>query len=503
MGDPPGGGGSPQPNSDKINFYKDSVSYDHFKVIFECKPTSSSTSDIPNIDDDSTSAPNKPNFPYLSKFKVGQFVSSVLLDEVLDFQRLSRSKILLSCKSAKSANEIITKIPSDASFKAYIPAAYLFKYGILRDVDTDFSNEDILNNIDAKNFHVVAIQRLNRRIMVDNAPKYIPSTTVKILFEGQFLPSFVYLFHVKGEIEAYMQPVIQCFKCFRYGHVNSRCKSSVQKCRNCASTISDSIDKHGCANSSPCCINCNAAHSATNKDQCPEYTRQCQIKRIMLAQPVCFQEASLFYPKNPSSKSFSSRLSQSKRDFPELPSVSKEVSSIPALVIPISSSPVNITSPHTNPSSFVIQHKRRSTNVNPPRAKKRLQVSLPDPMLDFNFNSPIMKNQLFDNVQLPGKNGVCLNPNPNTVSHCFPSGSSNCNTSNVFDHQYASQFELGKNKNLQLNLPSIQFSQSQTNPPSNVMDNFMDLVDSSYQTLVQNSGNPTNPSLSPDSEVIK
>ncbi|KAL1448417.1 hypothetical protein WDU94_015612 [Cyamophila willieti] len=327
--------------------------------------------------------------------------------------------------------------------------------------------------------------------MVDNAPKYIPSTTVKILFEGQFLPSFVYLFHVKGEIEAYMQPVIQCFKCFRYGHVNSRCKSPVQKCRNCASSIADSAEKHGCVNSSPCCINCNAAHSATSKNQCPEYTRQCQIKRIMLAQPICFQEALLFYPKNPSSKSFASRLGQSKRDFPELTPVSKEPSSIPALVIPISSSPLNVPSPDNNSTPFVIQHKRRSTNANPPRAKKRLQVSHQDPMLD--FNSPIMKEQLFDNGQSPGKNGVCLNPNPNPGFHFSPS------TPNVSDHLYASQLELAKSKNIQLNFSPIPFSQSQTIQTSNVMD----LVDSSYLTLVKNSINPPNPSLPAGSEVIE
>lgn len=242
-------------------------------------------------------------FSYLCKFKVGQFVSSILAPAIPDYNRISRSKIIVSCPSYSSANALVTNEELKKLYNIYIPSSDLYKYAILKDVDLDFTDDEILNNIDARNFNVVGALRLNRRVVNENGSnKYTPSTTIKLMFEGQQIPVYIYLFHVRGDIEPYMQPVIQCFKCLRFGHTNSKCHSDA-KCRLCSMTIS-STESHSCPNSSLSCFHCHEKHSSTAKKDCPEYARQYEIKKLMMAQPLCLQEAAAHFSRK-NIKSFS------------------------------------------------------------------------------------------------------------------------------------------------------------------------------------------------------
>ncbi|KAI5703298.1 hypothetical protein M8J75_010120 [Diaphorina citri] len=112
-----------------VNLYQDGVAYEQFKVVFECKPLSN-----------------------------------------------------------PSANRLVTELATHNLYKVYIPATYLYNYAILRDVDVDFTNEEILDNIDGKNFKIVEIYRLNRKVNVENSSaKYVPSNssnTIKLRIAG-------------------------------------------------------------------------------------------------------------------------------------------------------------------------------------------------------------------------------------------------------------------------------------------------------------------------------
>uniref|UniRef100_A0A8D8Q8F0 CCHC-type domain-containing protein n=1 Tax=Cacopsylla melanoneura TaxID=428564 RepID=A0A8D8Q8F0_9HEMI len=481
MGESDGGSGSPPPEPAKeTNLYLTSnAAYDQFKVVFECIPS------IPA----SSSSDSK---PYLSKFKIGQHVSSIISpSEVLDYTRLSRTRIVVCVQSATSANLLVTKT-TDAPFKAFIPVAYLYKYGILRDVDTDFSDQDILENIDARNFKVVSIQRLNRRINVENSgSKYVPSSSIKLVFEGQSLPAYVYLFHVKGEIEAFLQPVLQCFKCFRYGHTNARCRSPVPKCKFCSEVIPGDMKDHIC-NKKFCC-NCHDAHCPSSKQDCPEFKRQSNIKNLMVSKPLSFHEACLIFPRKASPNAFSSRLSHrrpalalGKNDFPALVSTVRDPSApIPNLVIPLTSGVNSMPSSSSfsmnvgSSSSSEITHKRR---LSPPQSqliKKRIN-SAPNPLLD--FNSSVMKDQLFTYNQFPGQNGVCLTPNNVPSGPSFSPAPHNISN----EHTYASLLSDNDNVGIKLKesyIPPIDFSQTPNN---------------SDNVLASNTSSPTPPGVGVD-----
>ncbi|KAI5730238.1 hypothetical protein M8J76_001095 [Diaphorina citri] len=435
-------GGDP-PQNLVVNLYQDGVAYEQFKVVFECKPLSNP---VPNDVNASSNPddPPQPKSPYLGRYKVGQCVTSIIPHcDVLDYTRVSRTKVIVQVKSLQSANKLVTELATHNLYKVYIPATYLYKYAILRDVDVDFTNEEILDNIDGKNFKIVEIYRLNRRVNVENSVKYVPSNTIKLRIAGQSIPSYVYLFHVRGELEAYMQPVIQCFKCLQYGHTSSKCTRNDAKCRDCSSTLSN--EEHQCTSAKKC-LHCQGGHSATSKNLCPEFSRQSKIKKLMLAQPLCFQEAAILCPKN-NSKSFSSHVKKSLTEFPALTPMNDLPSTIPALVIPLSSSPLD--SEPATPSSSFASFKRR---VPAPSAKPRKRVQDSRKSELFDFNSPLMKKQLFSYDQSSGANGVCLNPNPKPIN---PSPVITPDTPHPADHSYAQVANKFK-------LPTLHFSQSQS-----------------------------------------
>lgn len=348
---------------------------------------------------------------------MGEAVSSILTpQDIPEFNRISRTKIVVSCKSRANANALVADEQIKMNYNIFIPAAYVYKFAILKGVDLDFSEDEIFQNIDARNFNVVGVQRLNRRVPnPDSGPKYVPSTSIKLMFEGQSIPSYIYLFHVRGEIEPFMQVVTQCFKCLKFGHTLARCKSE-SKCKQCCETISTS-ESHTCQKPVSC-FHCHGLHPSTSKRDCPEYSRQCDIKKLMMAQPLCFQEAAQSFPKK-NEKTFSSRL-QSRLERHKFPALSNESnpsqsSTIPSLVIPLTSGVNTPSLPSTsnngynfNPSYYET-HKRHAVSTNSKSSKRKFVASIPNPLLD--FNSPIMKDQLINSNQHKGVNGVCLNSN--------------------------------------------------------------------------------------------
>lgn len=483
------GGLTPRPGDENIlepNLYKENVNYEQYKVVIECKKKAADG-----------------KYPYLCKFKVGQAVSNVLNNPSIipEFNRISRNKIIVSCPNGLSANSLAINEDLKKSYNAYIPTNYLYKYAILRDVDTDFDDDDILQNIDARNFNVVGASRLNRRVPnEDKGFKYVPSTTIKLMFEGQILPSYIYLFHVRGEIEPYMQPVIQCFKCLRFGHVNSKCKSDA-KCKLCAMPVS-SDDTHSCTDIPLSCLHCKGKHSSTSRKDCPEFSRQLDIKKLMMVKPLCFQEAAACFPRN-NTKSYASKIQSrlEQHKFPSLPesSSSSAPALIPNLVIPLTSAvnapsfppPASNYGYDFNPTTSET-HKRRAPSgplTISKTAKKKWSTPAPNPLL--NFNSPVMKEQLINVDQYKGTNGVCLNSQPSNSS--FQS-SLEVKSSTFSEHSYA-QPQTSKKptfNRLKRVYSSPIFSQTQTDISQKSNKNHSDNIKTSSPILPMDVENEKN-----------
>ena len=146
------------------------------------------------------------------------------------------------------------------------------RMGIVRDIPIEWTDEEIIDNIKVPDGcgPVIKARRLNRRVSTLDGSEWKPTQTVVLTFDGQILPSRVYCFYSALPVEKYMYPTIQCYKCCRYGHTRTLCRSS-PRCYKCG------LDHPGDGCDPPPdrikCVSCLGTHFATDK-ACPELGRQ-------------------------------------------------------------------------------------------------------------------------------------------------------------------------------------------------------------------------------------
>lgn len=152
-------------------------------------------------------------------------------------------------------------------------------YGIIRDIDLDLSEEDLIKHMYSEK-EVISAKRLNKK----DGGDWIPSETLRIGFKGPSLPSYILLFELKVRVEPYTFPVTQCSKCWRFGHIAKMCPTSKVLCPKCCN-YHDTCDatKFKCAN-------CSGNHMAMSKS-CPTYKKEKRIREIMSELNCTYQAA--------------------------------------------------------------------------------------------------------------------------------------------------------------------------------------------------------------------
>ncbi|CAG4953201.1 unnamed protein product [Colias eurytheme] len=163
-----------------------------------------------------------------------------------------------------------------------------FSYGVVKDIDADLPDEDLLKSIDSP-VKIANIRRLNRR----SGDEWIPSECVRIGFEGPTLPPFIYIYELRVKVDTYIFPVTQCTHCWRFGHTKKFCPSNRIICPKCA-------DHHeNCDSTIFKCSNCRGSHTAFSRI-CPTYAREKRVRELMSEFNVTYRKAlTMYVPPTP------------------------------------------------------------------------------------------------------------------------------------------------------------------------------------------------------------
>ncbi|CAG4983542.1 unnamed protein product [Colias eurytheme] len=163
-----------------------------------------------------------------------------------------------------------------------------FSYGVVKDIDADLPDEDLLKSIDSP-VKIANIRRLNRR----SGDEWIPSECVRIGFEGPTLPPFIYIYELRVKVDTYIFPVTQCTHCWRFGHTKKFCPSNRIICPKCA-------DHHeNCDTTIFKCSNCRGSHTAFSRI-CPTYAREKRVRELMSEFNVTYRKAlTMYVPPTP------------------------------------------------------------------------------------------------------------------------------------------------------------------------------------------------------------
>lgn len=289
-----------------------------------------------------------------------------IYNNILAINRTGRNRIKVETRLGIHANALVnSEILKSKNFVVYIPQFMLERKGVLRGIDTNLSDEDILRHaktLYSETIPVVAVRRFKRKILNKETREneYKPTGTVLITFRGQFLPNYICIHHVRCEVHKYIQSVLQCHNCFRYGHTTAQCKSTSPRCIDCG----EKHTKNECTPGTLLkCIHCKGNHSSLAKDLCPEYVNQKKIKELMATQNLTYLESK----NHLEGKSYSwAVLRQTAESFPTLDHalnknfIKKNNSSISSKISV--NKRVRVASPDKHPANDLYLQAREITN---------------------------------------------------------------------------------------------------------------------------------------------
>lgn len=97
---------------------------------------------------------------------------------------------------------------------------------------------------------------------------------VLLTFTGKSLPSHIIMDNILFPVMSYREPVLQCFKCYRFNHSTRACNKPEALCRRCGQhhSIPDGSNfPTDCTNEAKC-VNCKGNHPSNDKS-CPVFQR--------------------------------------------------------------------------------------------------------------------------------------------------------------------------------------------------------------------------------------
>lgn len=227
-------------------------------------------------------------FHRISTAKLIRSAIPQLQDNIKSISAIGYNRIKVELINTESANKLVeSRLLAEKKYEVYIPQFNIRRQGIIRNVDIEISEQELANIIKPKygnNLEILQVRRLKRKVVKNNETSYVPTQTILVSFKGQSLPKQVIIEKIVFEVEPFIQRVVQCLKCLRYGHISSQCRGD-ERCKKCGGPHTN------CSNEYSFCVLCNGDHEATNRELCPEFTKQKTIKNIMGNENISFREA--------------------------------------------------------------------------------------------------------------------------------------------------------------------------------------------------------------------
>jgi hypothetical protein len=200
---------------------------------------------------------------YLNPFKVR-----------IQFESLVHMEQLYNCENVSKKGWLMHK-----------PLEIGHCYGIIRDVDPELSDEEILKMITCSET-VIAAKRLNCRDRSDG--HWRPSEVARLFFKSTQLPPYVFVDGLRIRVEPYVHPVSQCYKCWKIGHNIRSCPAKTCMCPKCGGSHSN------CEIKTFTCVNCRGNHISMAKS-CPVYLKERRLRELMSEFQCTYRKALTLY----------------------------------------------------------------------------------------------------------------------------------------------------------------------------------------------------------------
>lgn len=231
----------------------------------------------------------------INEISIGRLFAALGLKHVSEIRKTGKNRLQITTTDKNDANKILTceTINKIKQIKTFIPRAFIFTVGVVKNVPLDLTDDEIF---DASHATGVYINKVERMFFWDKTTKTRkPSLNVKIEFRSTTLPQEMIVFYVRKKVEYFIPRPTVCKTCLRYGHVATICKSHTKLCVNCTAPTHiyspDCECNHCLKLCQQKCKHCNTEDHNTMHASCPHMKIQQTIKTYMITKNICFNEA--------------------------------------------------------------------------------------------------------------------------------------------------------------------------------------------------------------------
>ena len=177
-------------------------------------------------------------------------------------------------------SELVKKL--DPNWRAVIPDSAIYKIGVVHDIPLEITIDEIKEGIDPEVLlNIVKIERCKQRkanpsaAIPPNSPKqeWEDADSIKIICRNS-LPRDINIFSYIAKVSAYILPVKQCNRCFKYGHVVNNCRGK-EICLKCGE--SHRIEEAESCMNAVKCVNCLGPHMSNDRNECLFYNYNIEI----------------------------------------------------------------------------------------------------------------------------------------------------------------------------------------------------------------------------------
>lgn len=210
------------------------------------------------------------NMGSLKPVTVGKFLYGSYKDVEIYF--ISKRKLRISSPNMEVINELARNRELNDKFCTFIPSECCEVKGVVP-IPSEYTEEEIFKEAFCKNLSkfgpvpdtcgISEVRRFSRTDPKKREVRY-NLDSVLVSFSGRVLPSHVNIGGVNYPVSPFREKVIQCSKCWHFGHQERSCTRPQKLCKLCACGHADDV----VCTSQPKCVNCGGNHLSSSAD-CP------------------------------------------------------------------------------------------------------------------------------------------------------------------------------------------------------------------------------------------
>ena len=197
--------------------------------------------------------------------------------------------IKLKCASREDIKNILNiKKLGNWPIKSRLPVNQSMVAGVIGPIGHDTDLTDLKTELNIEYPEIIKVER----IFKNKGKEKIPTLCIKLTFDTDKLPDYIYLGYQRFKVSIFIDKPWQCYRCQGFGHNAAECKSR-PKCLLCAGghefqrcplkTTEHSVTDLKCSN-------CSGKHAA-NFGGCPKFKIAKKVEEVRTKNKISYKEA--------------------------------------------------------------------------------------------------------------------------------------------------------------------------------------------------------------------